>query len=328
MTKTNLQKQTTEGTTLREYCLTWGFPCIIMLIISLLSAITIGAQFEDSLFVKLCVFTISLLLQLLLYYTLCQQLPLGIYNAYKSTIMKRQKEKALEQKSTKQPTGAETNAALPTPEPKEEAIPAPSEEVAGDNVQDAAEETPKEVAQEVSAEAEVQDTAQPAAEEEPAPAVVVAIPELSSEEYKKRNEEYINKLKEEKTKLVAEIIGYVQYTMACFMDEQNLDAFCKDILGWTENPELKPQPAKTKMRLTSLEVRHFVWNIGERLGKANGYNGTARLNFVKALFPDVLKGIEDETILNFTVDPDKGRIKLDRPENGSYKFHYSRKQTA
>lgn len=327
MTKTNLQKQTTEGTTLREYCLTWGFPCIIMLIISLLSAITIGAQFEDSLFVKLCVFTISLLLQLLLYYTLCQQLPLGIYNAYKSTIMKRQKEKALEQKSKEQPTAAETNA-VPTPEPKEEATPAPSEEVAGDNVQDAAEETPKEVTQEVSAEAEVQDTAQPAAEEKPAPPVVVAIPELSSEEYKKRNEEYINKLKEEKTKLVAEIIGYVQYTMACFMDEQNLDAFCKDILGWTENPEFKPQPAKTKMRLTSLEVRHFVWNIGERLGKANGYNGTARLNFVKALFPDVLKGIEDETILNFTVDPDKGRIKLDRPENGSYKFHYSRKQTA
>ena len=323
MTKTNLQKQTTEGTTLREYCLTWGFPCIIMLIISLLSAITIGAQFEDSLFVKLCVFTISLLLQLLLYYTLCQQLPLGIYNAYKSTIMKRQKEKALEQKSKEQPTGAETNAAVPTPEPKEEATPAPSKE-AEENEQETADNTPEET----ETETEVQGTSQPTAEEKPAPAVAVAIPELSSEEYKKRNEEYINKLKEEKTKLVAEIIGYVQYTMACFMDEQNLDAFCKDILGWTENPELKPQPAKTKMRLTSLEVRHFVWNIGERLGKANGYNGTARLNFVKALFPDVLKGIEDETILNFTVDPDKGRIKLDRPENGSYKFHYSRKQTA
>ena len=325
MTKTNLQKQTTEGTTLREYCLTWGFPCIIMLIISLLSAITIGAQFEDSLFVKLCVFTISLLLQLLLYYTLCQQLPLGIYNAYKSTIMKRQKEKALEQKSTKQPTGAETNAAVPTPEPKEEATPAPSKE-AEENEQETTDNTPEKA--ETEAETEVQDTAQLTAEEKPAPAVAVAIPELSSEEYKKRNEEYINKLKEEKTKLVAEIIGYVQYTMACFMDEQNLDAFCKDILGWTENPEFKPQPAKTKMRLTSLEVRHFVWNIGERLGKANGYNGTARLNFVKALFPDVLEGIEDETILNFTVDPDKGRIKLDRPENGSYKFHYSRKQTA
>lgn len=323
MTKTNLQKQTTEGTTLREYCLTWGFPCIIMLIISLLSAITIGAQFEDSLFVKLCVFTISLLLQLLLYYTLCQQLPLGIYNAYKSTIMKRQKEKALEQKSKEQPTGAETNAAVPTPEPKEEATPAPSKE-AEENEQETADNTPEET----ETETEVQGTSQPTAEEKPAPAVAVAIPELSSEEYKKRNEEYINKLKEEKTKLVAEIIGYVQYTMACFMDEQNLDAFCKDILGWTENHELKPQPAKTKMRLTSLEVRHFVWNIGERLGKANGYNGTARLNFVKALFPDVLKGIEDETILNFTVDPDKGRIKLDRPENGSYKFHYSRKQTA
>lgn len=323
MTKTNLQKQTTESTTLREYCLTWGFPCIIMLIISLLSAITIGAQFEDSLFVKLCVFTISLLLQLLLYYTLCQQLPLGIYNAYKSTIMKRQKEKALEQKSTKQPTGAETNAAVPTPEPKEEATPAPSKE-AEENEQETADNTPEET----ETETEVQGTSQPTAEEKPAPAVAVAIPELSSEEYKKRNEEYINKLKEEKTKLVAEIIGYVQYTMACFMDEQNLDAFCKDILGWTENPEFKPQPAKTKMRLTSLEVRHFVWNIGERLGKANGYNGTARLNFVKELFPDVLEGIEDETILNFTVDPDKGRIKLDRPENGSYKFHYSRKQTA
>lgn len=316
MTKTNLQKQTTDDNTLRDYCLTWGFPCIIMLIISLLAAIAISARFGEGSFVKLCVFTISFLFQLLLYYTLCQQLPLGIYNAYKSTIMKRQKEKALEQKSAKQPTVAETNAAEPAPEPKEEAE---------ENEQEV-DNTPKQA--ETEAETEVQETAQHVAEEKPAPAVTVTIPEFSSEEYKKRNEEYINKLKEEKTKLVAEIIGYVQYTMACFMDEQNLDAFCRDILAWTENPEFKPQPAKTKMRLTSLEVRHFVWNIGERLGKANGYNGTARLNFVKALFPDVLKGIEDETILNFTVDPDKGRIKLDRPENGSYKFHYSRKQTA
>jgi hypothetical protein len=37
---------------------------------------------------------------------------------------------------------------------------------------------------------------------------------------------------------------------------------------------------------------HFVWNIGERLGTKNGYNGYARADFIKAMFPDVMKDIE------------------------------------
>ena len=34
------------------------------------------------------------------------------------------------------------------------------------------------------------------------------------------------------------------------------------------------------------------WNIGKRLGTKNGYNGYVRADFIKAMFPDVMKDIE------------------------------------
>ena len=55
-------------------------------------------------------------------------------------------------------------------------------------------------------------------------------------------------------------------------------------------------------------------NIGERLGTKNGYNGYARADFIKAMFPDVMKDIEQDSIRNFKFQPNKGSIVIDEPD--------------
>ena len=145
---------------------------------------------------------------------------------------------------------------------------------------------------------------------------------LSAEQYRQRNEEYQAQLAAEKAQLVEIIMDYVHHTMACFVAEEDMASLCSEILLWAENPGYTPNPVKLKVALTTVELRHFVWNIGERLDREKGYNGTCRLRIAKALFPKEFAGIEDDTIRNFTVDAYKGRIKLDRPKPGSIAFSH------
>lgn len=151
---------------------------------------------------------------------------------------------------------------------------------------------------------------------------------LSAEQYRQRNEEYQAQLAAEKAQLVEIIMDYVHHTMACFVAEEDMASLCSEILLWAENPCYTPNPVKLKVALTTVELRHFVWNIGERLDREKGYNGTSRLRFAKALFPKEFAGIEDDTIRNFTVDAYKGRIKLDRPKPGSIAFSHRDMQSA
>ena len=62
-------------------------------------------------------------------------------------------------------------------------------------------------------------------------------------------------------------------------------------------------------------------NIAERLGTKNGYNGYARADFIKAMFPDVMKDIEQDSIRNFKFQPNKGSIVIDEPNEDDYHFH-------
>ena len=151
---------------------------------------------------------------------------------------------------------------------------------------------------------------------------------LSAEQYRQRNEEYQAQLAAEKAQLVEIILDYVHHTMACFVAEEDMASLCSEIMLWAENPGYTPNPVKLKVALTTVELRHFVWNIGERLDREKGYNGTSRLRFAKALFPKEFAGIEDDTIRNFTVDAYKGRIKLDRPKPGSIAFSHRDMQSA
>lgn len=266
MINTNLSRQTN----FRYYFIVWGFPCVVMLIIALLAAMRIGAQFGSSTIAEIGIFLITFLLQFLAYQAVFQQLPL-----YLCQLIFQEFELRARKSNGSCHIKTESNVSKPAENP-------------------------------------------PAS----------ALPMLSAEQYRQRNEEYQAQLAAEKAQLVEIIMDYVHHTMACFVAEEDMASLCSEILLWAENPCYTPNPVKLKVALTTVELRHFVWNIGERLDREKGYNGTCRLRFAKALFPKEFAGIEDDTIRNFTVDAYKGRIKLDRPKPGSIAFSHRDMQSA
>lgn len=145
----------------------------------------------------------------------------------------------------------------------------------------------------------------------------------TAEQYQQRNRQFQQEREARKRELVSAIMEYVNYVMPPFVRNEDMAKLCNEILMWTQNPNHKPCSVALKFKVSTLDLRHFVWNIGERLGKDNGYDGSCRAVFVKRMFPDVFADMEIDSIRNLRVDPDKGHIKIDVPEQGDFAFHYS-----
>ena len=140
--------------------------------------------------------------------------------------------------------------------------------------------------------------------------------------YAMRCEQHKRQCELEKANLVGAIIDYVNYIMPPYVDADSLVSLCGEIRMWAEDSAHKPGAVRLKGKLTTVDLRHFVWNIGERLGKENGDDGTTRAVFIKAMFPAVFKDTEIESIKNFKLNPKACRIPIDEPEDGNYAFHY------
>ena len=140
--------------------------------------------------------------------------------------------------------------------------------------------------------------------------------------YTQRCNAYEQELERSRKDTIAAILDYARYTMSPYVyDNEELENLCEEVRHWSEEYTYSPIPIRLKQRLTTLDLRHFVWNIGERLGTKNGYNGYARADFIKAMFPDVMKDIEQDSIRNFKFQPNKGSIVIDEPDEDDYHFH-------
>lgn len=81
-----------------------------------------------------------------------------------------------------------------------------------------------------------------------------------------------------------------------------------------------PAPVRLKQRLNIVDLRHFVWNIGERLDGKNDYSGYVRTDFIKSMFLNIFMDMNLDSIHNFKFQPDKCSIVIDEPdENGNSK---------
>lgn len=358
------------GITPCEWCLVWGFPCTIMLIISTLAALRIGTQLDGSPSIELCVFFISFALLAMVYYTVFQYMITSISCMFKVSVTLSKpfgkyghtvedtadvvvKEFIESEEVNPSKNTIETTIAInPTPPSNSEqtSIAMQTRESFVDVIQGNAHEADEEIepleslesndskvtveakeSEEATETMQSKESAQPmqtmeyVKQEECVMRKDTKIPVLSSEAYTQRNEEYMAELEAERSRVLAAIIEYVHYTMSCFMKEEDMPSFCQEIVNWADDPYYAPKSANLKVKLSTIELRHFIWNIGERLGRENGYDGYARALFAMSLFPMEFTGIEIDTVKNFTVEPRKGRIKLDRPDPESYEFHYPRK---
>lgn len=266
---------------LRDLCLLLGCPCVVFLSISLLVSLKVGTDFQQDSFAKWMAFILCNLLLWLLY-VMFQSVLLDLFP------QKRDRQSIAIPQTMKQVVQTDV-----VPE-MENTNPLPL--MANDSTSLI---TPNSETQEES--------------------VTVQTKEDS---YTQRCKAYEQEQEQRRKDTVVAILDYARYTMSPYVyDNEELENLCEEVRHWSEEYTYSPIPIRLKQRLTTLDLRHFVWNIGERLGTKNGYNGYARADFIKAMFPDVMKDIEQDSIRNFKFQPNKGSIVIDEPDEDDYHFH-------
>ena len=113
-----------------------------------------------------------------------------------------------------------------------------------------------------------------------------------------------------------EVKNYSIRTMAPYMTVDNIEFLCANIEGWTKSKGITLKPLDVSTVLSSLDLRHFAWNIGERLG----WTGQQRAQFIKLTFPQTLQELEVETIRRNLRQKGTCLIQLDIPEHGDFHF--------
>lgn len=120
------------------------------------------------------------------------------------------------------------------------------------------------------------------------------------------------------------IMEYLHYTMAPFIKQDDMEAFCAEIMSFAINPTYKPKPfVGLRGTLTSFDVRHLIWNITARLGLGKGkpYSVELCINFIRTMFPDLCKDLDNATLKNLRVTSTSDKIHIDLPGKDGISFH-------
>ena len=273
-----------------DYCLLWGCPGLVILTISLFVSLKVGNDFGQDNFAKFVTLVISSGLLGTVYFlfqSVLVEVPLKLQNRQrKETIL------LTEQKSGEIPEDSTGDVSI--------------EQVQG-CLADVPHQTEVEKPQEPII--EVSETTETSMEQ--------------SDLYDLRCKEFQREQKQRRQDTISAIMEYVTHTMSPYIyDNGELEKLCDAISKWADDWRHTPVPIRLKSTLTTLDLRHFVWNIAERLGSKKDYTGEVRAMFIKRMFPDVMKDIELDSIRNFKFQPDTGSIMIDEPDKGDYHFHY------
>ena len=120
------------------------------------------------------------------------------------------------------------------------------------------------------------------------------------------------------------IVEYLHYTMAPFIKQDDKEAFCDEIMSFAINPAYEPKPfVGLKGTLTSFDVRHLIWNITARLGLGKGkpYSVDLCIYFIRTMFPDLCKDLDNSTLKNLRVTSTSDKIHIDLPSKDGISFH-------
>ena len=286
----------TENMAVRDYCLLWGCPGLVILTISLFVSLKVGNDFGQDDFAKFVTFVISSGLLGTVYYlfqSVLVEVPLKLQKSQRKEVMLLSGQEA-------------------------EVIPEDSTgDVSIEQVQECLAEVPHQT--EVLQEPLLEEVQEPTIKASDMTETSMEQPDL----YALRCKEFQREQEQRRKDTIAAIMEYVTHTMSPYIyDNGELERLCEDIKKWADNWRHNPVPIRLRSTLTTLDLRHFVWNIAERLGSKKDYTGEVRAMFVKRMFPDVMKDIELDSIRNFKFQPDTGSIVIDEPDKGDYHFHY------
>ena len=131
-------------------------------------------------------------------------------------------------------------------------------------------------------------------------------------------EKEAQEIKEKRTRAV---LDYVHRTMSRFLYEEDLYKVIEAVKEWSNDTNYTPTAiSRFKETVKNIPLRHFVWNIAERLGKRD-YTMAMRIAFVKALFPKPFEGLDYSTLKNLKAPCSNDMIPIDEPANGGHDFH-------
>ena len=131
-------------------------------------------------------------------------------------------------------------------------------------------------------------------------------------------EKEAQEIKEKRTRAV---LDYVHRTMSRFLYEEDLYKVIEAVKEWSNDTKYTPTAInRFKETVENIPLRHFVWNIAERLGKRD-YTMAMRIAFVKALFPKPFEGLDYSTLKNLKAPCSNDMIPIDEPANGGHDFH-------
>ena len=302
----NSVKCKTESMAVRDYCLVWGCPGLVILTISLFMSLKVGNDFGQDNFAKFVTFVVSSGLLGTVYYlflSVLAEVPIRFKNGQRegTTLLTDQEAEATIEDSTDNMSIEQVQECLAELSTQTESAQEPlSEELEEPTV-------------------EVSDSAEPTKE-------VTDTTETSSEQpdlYAQRCKEYQRELEQRRQDTINAIMEYVTHAISPYIyDNEELEKLCDAIRKWADDWQHTPVPIRLKSTLTTLDLRHFVWNIAERLGSKKDYTGEVRAIFIKRMFPDVMRDIELDSIRNFKFQPDTGSIVIDEPDKGDYHFHF------
>lgn len=145
--------------------------------------------------------------------------------------------------------------------------------------------------------------------------------QYSHEDYAKCVEAQEKEAQEEKEKRTKAVLDYVHRTMSRFLYEEDLYKVIEAVKEWSNDTNYTPIAInRFKETVENIPLRHFVWNIAERLGKRD-YTMAMRIAFIKTLFPKPFEGLDYSTLKNLKAPCSNDVIPIDEPANGGYYFH-------
>ncbi|MDE6013003.1 MAG: hypothetical protein K2G91_09775 [Prevotella sp.] len=302
----NVKCSNTTKADLRDWCLLWGCPGIVILIISLFISLKVGDDFGQDCYVRLSTFLIATALQGMVYYlflSVLADVPLKRRN--------RQQDEVL-------------------------FVPYQEAEIISDATTDNADvEQPMEYQSEESVKAEclneiteIADTAA-ANGEDMSEAGESPIDNQHSapsytDLYKQGCADYYKGLATQKQEQLDCISVYLHYIMAPFIKQEELEAFCSEIMSFAANPGYEPKPWRgLKNTLTSFDVRHLIWNVVSRLGLGRGkpYSVELCIRFIRTMFPDLCESLDPATLKNLKVASANDKIRIDEADKDGISFH-------
>ena len=302
----NNVKCKTENMAVRVYCLVWGCPGLVILTISLFVSLKVGNDFGQDNFAKFVTFVISSGLLGTVYYlfqSVLAEVSLRLQNGqHEGTILLTDQEaEAVTEDST------DNDIIEQVQECRAEVL--PQTESAQEHLSEELQESTIEISDSAEPTKEIADTIETSSEQ----------PDL----YAQRCKEYQREQEQRRQNTIDAIMGYVTHTMSPYIyDNDELEKLLDAIRKWADDWQHIPVPIRLKSTLTTLDLRHFVWNIAERLGSKKDYSGRVRADVIKRMFPDVMRDIEQDSIRNFKFQPDTGNIVIDEPDKGDYHFHF------